>query len=410
MLTQVQQRIYDGLKNIGEALANFYLDGVRIAAPECTLLSKANMLAHAAREIDGGLRDTFAPKSLAKEKVSEISTKKKQGSEHLASILIAVGKDDPQNELAYRWFAIARHFHSLAHRSRIHQGSADPTEITNLWADYEKVLDVVIGSFLSITNRLDVLLGFDAPDPKALPIIQNILVNPRHAHYFFTKLDKPGWLIPLKEIGFFEGKFSSHSDETAVVERWWPVRYLLSVSTKVKGEEETALSQIVDDLVERYTSGEIKLHAFVVSDLLEIIVNIKHYSFGSKERSFVEKHQNDDDGWSFVPNLLTERFASKLIAKKDIVGLKNLLDYFFGFTTHEHPLIKIQGDEATPFYQNKPNVRRHDITELLHRHGEEIIKLLGADAIKIAVRNIEAIAKSGSYNLSHDNLSRPEIA
>lgn len=404
MLTPTQKRIYEGLKNIGQALANFYLDGVYMAAPECTLLSKANMLAHAAREIDAGLRDTFAPKTLAEKKSSQISKKGKQGSGHLASILIAVGKDDPQNELANKWFAIATHFHSLAHRKRIHEGSADPTEITRLWTEYEIVLDIVIGSFLAITNRLDVLLGFTEPDPLALPALRNILNNPRHASYFFTKLNKPGWLIPLKENGFFDVKAASaNSNETLTVERWWPISYLLAISKEVTGEEEAALSEIVDDLMRSYTIGEVNLHPFMVSDLLETVINLDRFSFGTAERSFVEKSASYDDGWDFVSFLLTERFAAKLIIKEDLIGLKNLLDYFFSFIRHEHPSFSFIGEEAEPYYENKPNVQQFHIKELLHRHGEAIIGMLGLDAIKVAIKSIEAIIQSGSYNLSRDN-------
>lgn len=404
-LTPAQQRIHNGLKNIGKALANFYLDGIHMAAPECTLLSKANMLAHAAREIDGGLRETFAPKALTTEKSTQITEKDKKGSGHFASILIAVGKPDTQNELANKWFAIARHFHSLAHRKRIHEGSADPAEITKLWADYEAVLNVVIGSFLGITNRLDVLLGFDNPDQNALPALKNILANPQHAHYFFTKLDKPGWLMPLQENGFFQISSSrDNSGEVSLVERWWPIHYLLAISKKVTGAAEAALQQIVDELIKNYTSGEIFLHAFIVSDLLNIIINVNHYSFNQNIRAFIEKHDAYGDTWTLVHAQLYEGFATKMIIRKDVEGLKNLLDYFLGFTTYEEPSIQLFfGQEQRPYYRNKPNVRHHDIEELLRLHGDDIVELLSMDAITIAVGKIDAIIKSGSYSLSYDN-------
>lgn len=90
-----------------------------MVAPDFALLSKANMIAHAAREIDCGLRDVFAPDALAKETLNSIPEFEKHGSGYFASILTAVGKDDPENNLAKKWFGIARNFHRIAYRKDI---------------------------------------------------------------------------------------------------------------------------------------------------------------------------------------------------------------------------------------------------------------------------------------------------
>lgn len=39
----------------------------------------------------------------------------------------------------------------------------------------------------------------------------------------------------------------------------------------------------------------------------------------------------------------------------------------------------------------------------MHRHGEDIMELLGVEAIKIAIGKVEDLTKSGSYNLSYGN-------
>lgn len=145
------------------------------------------------------------------------------------------------------------------------------------------------------------------------------------------------------------------------------------------------------------------MHTFTVTDVLDIIIIIDDFSFGENERAFIEKYDSYGDSWSLVHSRLTEGYAAKLVAKKDMEGLKNLLSYFFGFTTHENPAISFFGEDAKPYYQNKPNVQKHYITELLHRHGEHIVELLGVDAITIAIGKIEDITRSGSYNLSHGN-------
>lgn len=249
MLTVTQQRIHDGLKNIGEALANLYLDGLRMAAPECTILSKANMIAHAAREIDGGLRDVFAPDKAIKKVGAFIPNYDPKKDGHFASVLAAVGKNDPNNLFANRWLTVAKNFHRIAHRKDIHSTSVDATEINGIWAEYEKVLDVVIGSFLSITNRLDNLLAPDEPPAEVLPALKNILSTPRHAHYFFSRLDKTLWLRPLKEQGYFSAdSIPKKAEGDAAPACWYSVNYLLNICTKAQRNVKCTLIEIVNDI------------------------------------------------------------------------------------------------------------------------------------------------------------------
>jgi len=60
-LEPYQIDIYKGLKALREYIADFYLDGVRIFNSH-DIITKSNLLAHCAREIDGGLRDILSPK------------------------------------------------------------------------------------------------------------------------------------------------------------------------------------------------------------------------------------------------------------------------------------------------------------------------------------------------------------
>ena len=60
-LTQKQIQIYNGLKSIGEEIAAFYIDGVRMFNSN-GWNTKSYLLGHIAREIDGGIRGVFALK------------------------------------------------------------------------------------------------------------------------------------------------------------------------------------------------------------------------------------------------------------------------------------------------------------------------------------------------------------
>ncbi len=58
LLDEYQCKILNGLKEIGEEIATLYEDGVKIFKSD--LSSKPYLLAHIAREIEGGIRDIFA--------------------------------------------------------------------------------------------------------------------------------------------------------------------------------------------------------------------------------------------------------------------------------------------------------------------------------------------------------------
>ena len=122
MFTQEQERIYTGLKEIAPSIANFYLDAVRLIDPSCTLQSKANLIAHLAREIDGGLRAIFAPKN------------KEEKKGHFSSILEAVGTDDSNSVIAKEWASIAdKNFARIAHRDEtLFNESKDVAEMLSL--------------------------------------------------------------------------------------------------------------------------------------------------------------------------------------------------------------------------------------------------------------------------------------
>ncbi len=59
-LEDYQKRIYEGLGAIGPEVAQFYLDGVRLLN-SAVFGAKAYLLAHVAREIEGGLREVLLP-------------------------------------------------------------------------------------------------------------------------------------------------------------------------------------------------------------------------------------------------------------------------------------------------------------------------------------------------------------
>ena len=63
-----EQKIYSGLKNIGDTIAAFYKEGVRIVKYDNSEI-KSYLIGHILREIDGGIRDVFSSEDI-NEKIS----------------------------------------------------------------------------------------------------------------------------------------------------------------------------------------------------------------------------------------------------------------------------------------------------------------------------------------------------
>ena len=124
-LNAQRREIYQNLKSIGPEIAAYYLDGIRILQRE-DLETSASLLAHIAREIDGGLRDILssdeAKGHIQSQLTEAVLVKLGDYSElrnrkgHIASILAALGIDnvlvflssnDVRVNFAIRWINVS---------------------------------------------------------------------------------------------------------------------------------------------------------------------------------------------------------------------------------------------------------------------------------------------------------------
>ncbi|WP_027125311.1 hypothetical protein [Gelidibacter mesophilus] len=90
-INENQESIYSGFKSIGEEISGFYLGVLKIINDD-TIPSRSYLIAHSAREIDGGIRDILAPKEEKEKKQKELSLEGelKNTKGHVASILVAL--------------------------------------------------------------------------------------------------------------------------------------------------------------------------------------------------------------------------------------------------------------------------------------------------------------------------------
>lgn len=216
-----QRAIYQGLKDIGEEIEAFYLDGLKILQDD-NLQTAAYLLAHIAREIDGGLRDILssdeAKKNIQKQLTTEVLAKfgdpneLKERRGHIASILAALGvenvdpflPDDVRVNFVTRWINVSPQFPRFVHRRGVWKSPRAREEVENFWYEFESILEVLVGSPLNLLNRLDRILEYEEPTNEIRGTLQNLLGVEARRAYFFRKLESLTWLEPLKADGWFD--------------------------------------------------------------------------------------------------------------------------------------------------------------------------------------------------------------
>jgi len=208
-----QRAIYRGLKNIGAEIEAFYLDGLKILQDD-NLQTAGYLLAHIAREIDGGLRDILstaeAKKNIQKQLTTEVLAKfgdpdeLKERRGHIASILAALGiedvgaffPDDVRVDFATRWINVSPQFSRFVHRRGVWKSPRAREEVENFWCEFEGILEVLVGSSFNLLNRLDRILEYEEPTNEIRGALQNLLAVEVRRAYFFSRLESLTWLEP----------------------------------------------------------------------------------------------------------------------------------------------------------------------------------------------------------------------
>lgn len=250
-LSPTQQKIYDGLRSIGPEIAGFYRDGLRLLADE-SFSTRSNLLAHCAREIDGGLREVLAPK-MPRDENSDAETKG-----HVSSILNALGIGE-ENPLAQKWLSVAKHFHGYAHRHGAYRSPREIEKFLPLWQTYEEVLYTLVGGYFSLEERLRRMTQCGKPTDAMLEALTNLLDDPALAQSFFSQLKELGWFVPLRDRGFFNISRipEPYQDEGTwrLPHAWAPMPYLEWVGMQNAAHRRSRIEQALIGVVQDYVTS-----------------------------------------------------------------------------------------------------------------------------------------------------------
>ncbi len=400
-----QRAIYQGLKDIGEEIAAFYLDGLKILQDD-NLQTAAYLLAHVAREIDGGLRDILSSdevkKNIQKQLTTEVLAKFGDPSElkerrgHIASILAALGiedvgmflPDDVRVNFATRWINVSPQFPKFVHRHGVWKSPRAREEVENFWYEFESILEVLVGSSLNLLNRLDRILEYEEPTNEIRGTLQNLLGVEARRAYFFSRLESPAWLEPLKEDGWFDPDRNPMPQESSdqpgyyYSSRWHALEYVVKVSTHPECSIDILVdivNAITDESRERIDNGRTDLDTVKIIGTLPVDrIEPQHITFMAAALKSIQKYglMDQEIGQTILPKLLDGGKRELTLALLTI-------------------MIEVESVE--------PDIRTlmndYWIEDALKKHGHAITNVCGIEAAQMALEKIRAIAVANRFIL-----------
>ena len=399
-----QREIYQNLKSIGPEIAAYYLDGIRILQRE-DLETSASLLAHVAREIDGGLRDILSEDPEEKLefviRVPDDETLQFKGKRadtfeftinipgtvkvtykdiprHRVSILRSLGTDN-LSPLAERWISVTKNFARFAHRHGAWRSPRRIEDFKGLWLEFEGVLADLVGNYLNLLDRLDRIQTTE-PTRERRGVLRNLLESEARRAYFFRKLESLTWLEPLKEDGWFDPDRNPMPQESPdqpgyyYSPRWHELEYVVRISTHPECPVNTLVdivNAITDESRERIDNGRTDLDTVKIIGTLPIDqIKPQHIAFMGAALKSSQKYglMDQEIGQTILPKLL-EGGKRELT----LVLLSIMLEVEFV-------------DERI-----QPIMDEHWLEDAIKRHGRVIANLCGVEAAQIALTQIRAL-------------------
>lgn len=237
-----QNRICEGLSSVGEEVAGFYKAGLRIVYGECQIENAANFLLHAAREIDGGLRDILD---------ADLQPGEDEKEKRRKSIFSSLGSDEFEG-LAEDWYKATKELHKYAHRHGAWKEPRELNAVIPIWDNYELILERLVGSYFAIIERIERIGEIRNLDKDGVvDTLSNILAVPAYYNYFFRTEKDVKWFSRLSNKGYFTPD-KIVFDELGNALFWYALDYLerISEQTAQKPKYGKELIEIIETLVQ----------------------------------------------------------------------------------------------------------------------------------------------------------------
>lgn len=395
LLDSKQLEIYKGLRSIGPEISAFYLDGVRIVHND-NLETKSYLLAHVAREIEGGLRSVLSHVEEKIEKCSGPTT-----STHLESIAVALGMNS-NDPLVMKWFKLAGRFYKYAHRHGAMKEPRGKTEFESLWKEFEDILFVLVGSYYNLLDRVDRILKYEIPTKEILDTLPNLFKLEARESYFFRNLSWLKWLKPLKERDYFDPQKNPSPEEVPGqpgyyrIPVWNALIYLENAAKKNGEKPQDAITNLIVEIINsivdfRNDKGE-RIENYR-SDwfLIKIICNLPRQNIESKHIEFIRTALRTKWERTSVSVEIADGLFPKLLRDqaKDLVI--KLLDVILEYEP-------IKGEALERFM---PLMEEYWLDDCLKKHKTEVAKLCAIEAAQVGLSKIKTIIKDNKHRFNN---------
>lgn len=383
-MTKQETSILDGLKMLAPEAAAFLKSGLLIFNDH-SIEVRSYLLAHIAREIEGGIRDILCSKD--RHEICEKCGKSINNTNHQESILKSLGIDI-NTEFAEKWFKVAKEFNKSAHRHGMWKSPRDLHAFDNLWKEFLNILEVLVGNFYSITDRLDTIISNEVPSKEALLSLNNILSYEPSKTYFFLNLMQVGWLQPLYKANYFSG--DNNPEPRIDIETgdskypiWIEMEYLKNIAWKMSqtpNGDFKILVKIIDDIFGYRKPNNLRIHNLNTDDSIMVLISCLPTELITKKHFDYLKQIIKSRYGALLDDRLESLFVERFINDLDKTNLLECLKIVF-----------LYKNDIKSFDKYKSLFGTHFLYNLLKTHGNEIIKICGIEGLKIALQKLDRI-------------------
>lgn len=394
LLDSKQLGIYKGLRSIGPEISAFYRDGVRILHSN-NLETKSYLLAHIAREIEGGLRSVLSHEGEKMEK-----DKRREAYKHLESIAVALGMD-PNDQLVKKWFKLASRFSKYAHRHGVMKEPRGKIDFESSWKEFEDILFTLVGSYYSLLDRVDRILKYETPTKEILDTLPNLLELEARRSYFFRNLRWFKWLKPLKERGYFDPQKNPKPEEISGqpghyrLPIWNALDYLEYVANRNSEGPSDEITDLIIEIINsiadyRNDKGE-RIENFRTDWILtKVVCDLPYEKIEPKQIEFIKAALKTKWDATLVLAEISNRLFPKLLkdqAKNLVVKLVDVI-------------LECELIEGETLDRYIPLMKEYWLDECLRKHKTEIAKLLALEAAQVGLSKIKTIIKNDKHGFN----------